>query len=519
MKKCLIVVTWVMLFLAGCAAPPAIPISGAPAAIPAPVTPTPVPPTPTTVPPTPTPVPPTPTPIPPTPGISVEDLTGVWHITSPWLYLLLNENGTFILTDVSNWRKPYPSYEGQFRLEGTLLTFIPSDESALCAGQTGSYQVELTEEGQLQLVLEEEQCEGRSGLPAGPWDRVETTPGITVEDLIGIWRHPWGMYLKLNEDGTYRLAEIVARLETLPSELGRFELEGRTFTFITSNESPGCTGQTGSYQVELTEQGKLRYVSLQEDPCQWRADNAPVAWERVGPSLVPGTYVTTITQEDSSNYSIVGTWDLTLTEDNRWSATYLGSVVAEGRYTLTPDEIVFTHEKGPYTHTCTSIGAETGKYKWAFDGGMLTLITIEDECANRNDVWTMHPWSKVELPSGTYVTTITQEDFLGREDLHHIAQSILLGEWQMTLSQGNRYSHDEVTESGQVVAMEEGYYTLTRDQMVFTAEGGNSACTGPQAQGIYQWALDGKTLTLTTIEDPCPERNTVNSAHPWSRQD
>jgi len=226
-----------------------------------------------------------------------------------------------------------------------------------------------------------------------------------VEDLIGIWRHPEGMVLKLNEDGTYRLAEIVARLETLPSELGRFELEGRTFTFITSNESPACTGQTGSYQVELTEQGKLRFVSLQDDPCQWRADGAPVAWEQVGPSLVPGTYV----------------------------------------------------------------------------------------------------------------TTITQEDFLAREDLHLVARSILLGEWQMTLTEGNRYSHDEVTESGQTVVAEEGYYTLTRDQMVFTAEGGNYACIGPQ--GIYQWALDGKTLTLTTIEDPCPERNTLNSAHPWSRQD
>ena len=61
--------------------------------------------------------------------------------------------------------------------------------------------------------------------------------------------------------------------------------------------------------------------------------------------LAPGTYVTTITQEDSSKYSIVGTWELTLAEDNRWSATYLDMSVAEGRYTLTPDQIVFTHEK------------------------------------------------------------------------------------------------------------------------------------------------------------------------------
>ena len=110
--------------------------------------------------------------------------------------------------------------------------------------------------------------------------------------------------------------------------------------------------------------------------------------------LVPGTYVTTITQEDSSKYSIIGTWELILAEDNHWIATYLGSSVAEGRYSLTPDQIVFTHEKGPYTYKCTIIGAETGTYKWAFDGQALTLTTVEDECPERNRIITAHPWSK-----------------------------------------------------------------------------------------------------------------------------
>ena len=58
---------------------------------------------------------------------------------------------------------------------------------------------------------------------------------------------------------------------------------------------------------------------------------------------------------------------------------------------------------------------------------------------------------------------------------------------------------------------------LTRDQIVFTARGGAYACTDDV--GTYQWALDGKTLTLTTVEDPCPERNTVSIAHPWIKQD
>jgi outer membrane protein assembly factor BamB len=106
-----------------------------------------------------------------------------------------------------------------------------------------------------------------------------------------------------------------------------------------------------------------------------------------------GTYVTKITTEDGLHYGLVGTWELILAEENRWSQTHLGSFVAEGRYSLTPDQIVATHEK-EYTQICSDIGAETGTYKWAFDGQVLTLTTVEDECLDRNKVWTAHPWSK-----------------------------------------------------------------------------------------------------------------------------
>jgi hypothetical protein len=61
----------------------------------------------------------------------------------------------------------------EFRLEGTSLTFITSDESALCAGQTGSYQVELTEQGQLQFELEEDPCQERAIHHSGSWSRYE----------------------------------------------------------------------------------------------------------------------------------------------------------------------------------------------------------------------------------------------------------------------------------------------------------------------------------------------------------
>jgi hypothetical protein len=382
----LIAVVVLCLVLASCVVTP----SEAPAAIRASVTPTPVPPTDTPVP---------PTPVPPTEmpsaafklATSAEEILGTWQVGAH--ALRFDEDGTCShLGPYTRDDRPYAISE--FTFDGTRMSLKQISVSNVdsCGSEVGTYEVRLLESGYMQIVAVNDKCADRAGDVAGVYESVREP--ARVEDLIGIWRHPGGIYLKLNEDGTYRLAEIVARLETLPNEFGRFELEGTTFTFITSNESPGCTGQTGSYQVELTEQGKLRYVSLQEDPCQWRANNAPIAWERVGPSLVPGTYVTTITQEDTSYYKVIGMWELILAEDNRWIATYLGRSVAEGRYSLTPDQIVVTHEKGPYTDTCTNIGAETGTYKWAFDGGPLTLTTVEDECFNRKLVFTAHPWSR-----------------------------------------------------------------------------------------------------------------------------
>jgi hypothetical protein len=99
-----------------------------------------------------------------------------------------------------------------------------------------------------------------------------------------------------------------------------------------------------------------------------------------------------ITLEDNIGYDTAGRWELTLAEGNRYSFTYLAFLFAEGRYTLTQDQIVFSDEEGPYA--CTGPGEETATYKWDFDGKALTLTTIEDECIVRNVVLTAHPWSK-----------------------------------------------------------------------------------------------------------------------------
>jgi hypothetical protein len=71
--------------------------------------------------------------------------------------------------------------------------------------------------------------------------------------LIGTWQNVDDeQYLRLNEDGTYTVSSYIAGLEDYPFEAGQFQLEGRSFTLITSDESRFCRGQQGSYEVGLT---------------------------------------------------------------------------------------------------------------------------------------------------------------------------------------------------------------------------------------------------------------------------
>ena len=165
-KFLVVLVVIASLGLAACAVSPAAP--------------TPVPPTSTPVPPTPTPIPPTPTPVPPTPtpSITVEDLTGIWtgHLTVGTdrveYVLQFNEDDTWRGAKAADLLDCCPATSGPFRLEGTLLTFITSDETHFCKDQTGAYELELTEKDQLQFVLSEDQCSSRTSIVDEPWTRV-----------------------------------------------------------------------------------------------------------------------------------------------------------------------------------------------------------------------------------------------------------------------------------------------------------------------------------------------------------
>jgi hypothetical protein len=105
---------------------------------------------------------------------AVEDLTGVWYIARFDTYLQINEDGSFGFADSQQELESAPFDAGQYRLEGTTLTFMTDDESEYCSGATGSYEITVTEESQIEFTHKEYPCwERRMGLMAEPWVWVE----------------------------------------------------------------------------------------------------------------------------------------------------------------------------------------------------------------------------------------------------------------------------------------------------------------------------------------------------------
>ena len=120
---------------------------------------------------------------------------------------------------------------------------------------------------------------------AGVGTTEEDLRGITEENLIGIWKRQGGetFYFQFNEDGTFKVASSEAFLKGSTFDMGEFQLEGALLTLTTSAESSECAGLVGSYQLELTEEGDLKFT-LDEVECAIRGPDAQLSpWERVSP--------------------------------------------------------------------------------------------------------------------------------------------------------------------------------------------------------------------------------------------
>jgi hypothetical protein len=120
-------------------------------------------------------------------------------------------------------------------------------------------------------------------------------PSLAVEDLIGIWKQSSTVYLRFNEDRTYRVADAIDFGEDEIAEEGRFELEGTVITFTYADDAPSpWAGESATYHVALTEQGQLQFV-VQEDPNGTRRSSLQHSpWSRVAVSSLPPTTTPTL---------------------------------------------------------------------------------------------------------------------------------------------------------------------------------------------------------------------------------
>ncbi len=94
-----------------------------------------------------------------TSAINVEDLIGIWTLGGN--YHQFNEDGTYVTAASADELASQPLEYGEFRLEGTTLTFITNEESGWCAGNTGNYEVEIAAEDRIEITLVEDSCSER----------------------------------------------------------------------------------------------------------------------------------------------------------------------------------------------------------------------------------------------------------------------------------------------------------------------------------------------------------------------
>ena len=96
-------------------------------------------------------------------GITDEDVTGTWLVTTFGSYVQFNDDGTYSIASTIGGLETGPLDVGQWTLEGALITYIASDESAVCAaGERGIYEVELPDESRMRHNRQEDACSGRS---------------------------------------------------------------------------------------------------------------------------------------------------------------------------------------------------------------------------------------------------------------------------------------------------------------------------------------------------------------------
>jgi len=89
-------------------------------------------------------------------SFTVDDLHGIWAFMGSLIQF--NEDGIFDVAGSVDEFKSRPVQFGEYSFEGTTLMFINDEESGLCAGETGIYEVEMVEDDRIEIILVEDFC-------------------------------------------------------------------------------------------------------------------------------------------------------------------------------------------------------------------------------------------------------------------------------------------------------------------------------------------------------------------------
>ena len=86
------------------------------------------------------------------------DIVGIW--TDSAVFVAFREDGTFSFSNRAETLETSRLSYGDYEIEGNILTTFTSEEAASCAGLTETWEVELTQAGELNITPIEDPCVG-----------------------------------------------------------------------------------------------------------------------------------------------------------------------------------------------------------------------------------------------------------------------------------------------------------------------------------------------------------------------
>jgi len=108
-------------------------------------------------------------------AVKSKDLIGIWKQDVPmaiYMVLKFSGDGTYRIAWDVDKLDTRPVDRGQIKFEGKQVTFV-SSESPTCKTYIGNYTIKMTEKGNFQLTVQEDQCNLRRRIFVSEWTRVK----------------------------------------------------------------------------------------------------------------------------------------------------------------------------------------------------------------------------------------------------------------------------------------------------------------------------------------------------------